>query len=154
VVLYDGGELDPFRKPLRRYGGGMRNSAKAFLSGYGGAGSAMFLLGTLAAVAGVVNHYPVYGGQAVRYTLAAGILFAVARFRGIGLLRPTGGEWLLLLALAGTGLVLFNVSSSTAPGMRARRPWARSSARCPSCSPWSARLRAGHVRRCESAWQR
>jgi drug/metabolite transporter (DMT)-like permease len=79
------------------------------LRGSLGAASAMFLVGTLAAVSSVINQYPLYGGQALRYALAALILFAVARARGLGLVRPTPRETLLLLALAATGLVLFNV---------------------------------------------
>jgi drug/metabolite transporter (DMT)-like permease len=79
------------------------------LRGSLGAASAMFLLGTLAAVSSVINHYPLYGGQALRYAMAAMILFAVARAKGLGLVRPTPREALLLLALAATGLVLFNV---------------------------------------------
>jgi drug/metabolite transporter (DMT)-like permease len=73
------------------------------------AASAMFLVGTLAAISSVINHYPLYGGQAMRYALAATILFVVARARGLGLVRLTQRETLLLLALAATGLVLFNV---------------------------------------------
>jgi drug/metabolite transporter (DMT)-like permease len=73
------------------------------------AATAMFAVGTLAAGSSVINRYPLYGGQALRYSMAAVILFAVARVRGLRLLRPTPRETLLLLALAGTGLVLFNV---------------------------------------------
>jgi drug/metabolite transporter (DMT)-like permease len=79
------------------------------LRGSLGAASAMFLVGTLAAVSSVINRYPLYGGQALRYAIAAAILFAVARAKGLGLVRPTPREGLLLLALAATGLVLFNV---------------------------------------------
>ncbi|HET6747745.1 MAG TPA: DMT family transporter [Actinomycetes bacterium] len=79
------------------------------LRGSLGAASAMFLVGTLAAVSSVINHYPLYGGQALRYAVAAAILFAVARAKGLGLVRPTPREGLLLLALTATGLVLFNV---------------------------------------------
>jgi drug/metabolite transporter (DMT)-like permease len=79
------------------------------LRGSLGAASAMFLVGTLAAVSSVINHYPLYGGQALRYAIAAAILFAVARAKGLGLVRPTAREGLLLLALTATGLVLFNV---------------------------------------------
>jgi drug/metabolite transporter (DMT)-like permease len=74
-----------------------------------GAAAAMFLVGTLAAISSVINRYPLYGGQAMRYALAATILFAVARARGPGLVRLTRRETLLLLALSATGLVLFNV---------------------------------------------
>jgi drug/metabolite transporter (DMT)-like permease len=73
------------------------------------AAAAMFLVGTLAAISAVINGYPLYGGQALRYGLAAAILLAVARARGLGLVRLTPREALLLLSLAATGLVLFNV---------------------------------------------
>ncbi|MEV8373113.1 DMT family transporter [Kribbella sp. NPDC056861] len=76
---------------------------------YSRAGSAMFLVGSLAAVSGVVNDYPFYGGQAARYLVSAILLFAVAGARRIPLIRPTGREALLLIALAATGLVLFNL---------------------------------------------
>jgi drug/metabolite transporter (DMT)-like permease len=79
------------------------------LRGSVGAAAAMFLVGTLAAIASVINHYPLYGGQALRYALAALLLFAVARVQGLRLVRLTWREALLLLALAATGLVLFNV---------------------------------------------
>ena len=79
------------------------------LRGTAAAAAAMFLVGTLAAVSSVINRYPLYGGQALRYALAATILFAVARAKGLGLIRLTRREALLLLALTATGLVLFNV---------------------------------------------
>ncbi|MBO2463812.1 DMT family transporter [Actinomadura violacea] len=82
------------------------------LPGGGGAaaaGAAMFLVGTLTAVSATISDYPVFGGQAVRYTVAALILLAVVRWRGGPARRPTVREWALLAALAGTGLVAFNV---------------------------------------------
>jgi drug/metabolite transporter (DMT)-like permease len=79
------------------------------LRGSVGAATAMFVVGTLAAISSVINRYPLYGGQALRYALAAMILAAVARARGLALVRPTRRELLLLLALAATGLVLFNL---------------------------------------------
>jgi drug/metabolite transporter (DMT)-like permease len=79
------------------------------LRGSIGAAAAMFLVGTLAAISSVINDYPLYGGQALRYALAALILFAIARAKGLGLVRLTLREALLLLALAATGLVLFNM---------------------------------------------
>ncbi|HEY2959859.1 MAG TPA: DMT family transporter [Actinomycetota bacterium] len=77
--------------------------------GSAGAAAAMFAVGTLAALSSVVNRYPLYGGQAVRYALAALLLVAVARARGLGFVRLGARETLLLLSLASTGLVLFNV---------------------------------------------
>ncbi|WP_433019275.1 DMT family transporter [Kribbella sp. CA-294648] len=78
-------------------------------SAYSRAGSAMFLVGSLAAVSGVVHDYPFYGGQTARYLVSAVLLFAVALARHIPLIRPTGREALLFVALAATGLVLFNL---------------------------------------------
>jgi drug/metabolite transporter (DMT)-like permease len=79
------------------------------LRGSVGAAAAMFLVGTLAAISSVINRFPLYGGQALRYTLAAVILAAVARAGGQAFIRPDRRELLLLVALAATGLVLFNV---------------------------------------------
>jgi drug/metabolite transporter (DMT)-like permease len=79
------------------------------LRGSVGAAAAMFLVGTLAAISSVINQYPLYGGQALRYALAAVVLSAVAGAKGLGLVRLTLRETLLLLALTATGLVLFNV---------------------------------------------
>jgi drug/metabolite transporter (DMT)-like permease len=79
------------------------------LRGSVGAATAMFVVGTLAAISSVINRYPLYGGQALRYALAAVVLAAVARANGLAFVRPTRRELLLLAALAATGLVLFNV---------------------------------------------
>jgi drug/metabolite transporter (DMT)-like permease len=76
----------------------------------GQAAGAMFLVGTLAGVSGVIQDYPIYGGQALRYLLAATVLFAVARIAGLGFVRLTLRETLLLAALSLTGLVIFNVA--------------------------------------------
>lgn len=77
--------------------------------GHLGCIAAMTLVGgSLAASAGLVD-YPIYGSQAVRYAVAAGLLLVVVRLRGVPLLRPTPTQWLQLLALAATGLALFNV---------------------------------------------
>ncbi len=79
------------------------------LAGYGGASGAMLLVGSLAAVSGVVNQYPVYGGQAARYLISAALLFAMVAVTRLPLIRPTLREGLLLIALAATGLLLFNL---------------------------------------------
>ncbi|WP_433181141.1 DMT family transporter [Actinoallomurus sp. CA-150999] len=88
---------------------------------------AMTLVGTLTAVSAAIARYPVYGGQAVRYAVAALILLAVARLcerrsatHGPGARpgaagpgrtrsRPTLREWALIIALAATGLAGFNI---------------------------------------------
>ncbi|TDB88553.1 DMT family transporter [Actinomadura sp. KC216] len=77
--------------------------------GMAGAGSAMFLVGTLTAVSATIAGYPVFGGQAVRYAVAALVLLIVVRVAGPPARRPSLRDWLLLAALAGTGLVAFNV---------------------------------------------
>lgn len=81
----------------------------SLLRGSLGAAVAMFLVGTLAAISSVITRYPLYGGQALRYTLAALILLAVTRAKDLALVPLTLRETVLLLALAATGLVLFNV---------------------------------------------
>jgi drug/metabolite transporter (DMT)-like permease len=81
----------------------------SLLRGSIGAATAMFAVGSLAASSSVINQYPLYGGQVLRYALSAAILFAVARARGLGLVRLAPRQALLLLSLSATGLVLFNV---------------------------------------------
>jgi drug/metabolite transporter (DMT)-like permease len=72
---------------------------------------AMTVVGTLTAVSATIARYPVYGGQAVRYAVAAVILLCVARARDRGAARPpaSGRQWALLGVLAATGLAGFNV---------------------------------------------
>jgi drug/metabolite transporter (DMT)-like permease len=86
-------------------------------------GIAMSLLGASTAVSAHLTHYPLLGGQAMRYLLAAVLLAAILRRRTQRETqreirtgdaprtrhRTTPRDWLLLAALAVTGLVLFNV---------------------------------------------
>ncbi|TDD18162.1 DMT family transporter [Nonomuraea diastatica] len=74
-----------------------------------GAASAMFLVGTLAGVSGLIGDYPIYGGQAVRYLVAAVILLAITRVLGLRFVRLTLREGLCLAGLTLLGLVVFNV---------------------------------------------
>jgi drug/metabolite transporter (DMT)-like permease len=74
-----------------------------------GAATAMFCVGTLTAVSPALHHYPVYGGQAIRYTAGALVLLLVARLRGIGHVRLSPREAGLVVLLALTGLAAFNV---------------------------------------------
>ncbi|MFG1962809.1 DMT family transporter [Nonomuraea sp. NPDC049028] len=78
-------------------------------SGVAGAAAAMFLVGTLAGVSGLIQDYPVYGGQAVRYLVAAVIWLVVIRALGLRFVRLTRRETLLLVGLTLLGLVLFNM---------------------------------------------
>lgn len=83
------------------------------LRGYAQAGTVMIIVGTLTAVSATIARYPVYGGQAMRYAVATVILLVVAHTRErrttVARVRPTPRQWLLLTALAATGLAGFNV---------------------------------------------
>ena len=68
--------------------------------------TAFVLVGSLVAASDSVETYPLAEGQFLRYLLAAGVLFAIARGR---LPRLSAREAIGLAALAATGLVLFNV---------------------------------------------
>ncbi|PZG32031.1 EamA family transporter [Spongiactinospora gelatinilytica] len=74
------------------------------------ASAAMFMVGTLAGVSDLINGFPVYGGQAVRYAIGTLVLLAVARLLGQRFVRLTPRETVLLVLLTLTGLVLFNVA--------------------------------------------
>jgi drug/metabolite transporter (DMT)-like permease len=67
---------------------------------------ALALVGSLVAAADLVEGYPLSTGQALRYALAGTVLLLIARGR---LPRLDGREALGLVALAATGLVLFNL---------------------------------------------
>lgn len=76
----------------------------------------MSILGASTAVSAHLTKYPVLGGQTVRYLLASAVLFAILRHRqgrtateAAPRRKLTARDWLLLVALASTGLVLFNV---------------------------------------------
>ncbi|MFD7704511.1 DMT family transporter [Streptomyces caelestis] len=73
------------------------------------AASAMLFVGTSTAVSATIADYPVFTGQAVRYALAAAILFVVLGRRRLPRVRPTFRDLLLLIALAATGLAGFNL---------------------------------------------
>lgn len=74
-----------------------------------GAATAMFCVGTLTGVSPALHHFPVYGGQAVRYLVGALLLLAVARVLGKRFVRLSGREVFFLTMLAFTGLTAFNV---------------------------------------------
>jgi drug/metabolite transporter (DMT)-like permease len=73
-------------------------------------GAAMTMVGSSAAVSHVLTTGPLLTGQGLRYAAAAVLLVALARARGVRVLRPRGTEWLWLAGVAATGLVLFNVA--------------------------------------------
>jgi drug/metabolite transporter (DMT)-like permease len=70
----------------------------------------MVCVGGSVAVSGVLADAPLFTAQAVRYAVATVVLVALARIFGQRIRVPRGREWLWLLGVAATGLVLFNVA--------------------------------------------
>ncbi|MER8184273.1 DMT family transporter [Kitasatospora sp. NPDC094015] len=73
------------------------------------AAAAMTVLGCSTGATAVLTGYPLYGGQAVRYLLAAALLLALARRAGPLRPRLRPAELVRLLLLSATGLFAFNV---------------------------------------------
>jgi drug/metabolite transporter (DMT)-like permease len=71
---------------------------------------AMTFVGGSVAVSGTLDGAPLFTAQAVRYAAASLLLLAFCRATGRPLHRPRGAEWLWLLGVAGSGLLLFNVA--------------------------------------------
>lgn len=74
------------------------------------AASAMACVGSSVAVSTTIVDAPLFTLQALRYALAAALLLAVGALTGRPSPRPRGREWAWLAAVAGSGLVLFNVA--------------------------------------------
>ncbi len=72
--------------------------------------SAMFAVGAGVTVSAELVDYPLFAGQAVRYGVAAALLVAAVFVLRRPVPRPAGGEWLWLIGVAVTGLVIFNVA--------------------------------------------
>jgi drug/metabolite transporter (DMT)-like permease len=70
----------------------------------------MICVGSSVAVSQTLVDAPLFTVQAVRYTLAALLLLALCRVTGRPILRPRGREWLWLIGVAASGLVLFNIA--------------------------------------------
>lgn len=70
----------------------------------------MVFVGGSVAVSGHLAGAPVFTVQALRYGVACLLLLAWARHTGARPRRPRGTEWLWLLGVTGTGLLLFNVA--------------------------------------------
>jgi drug/metabolite transporter (DMT)-like permease len=70
----------------------------------------MACVGGSVAVSGVLAGAPFYTAEAIRYAAACALLAAFMRRASRPLLRPRGAEWLWLIAVALTGLVIFNVA--------------------------------------------
>jgi drug/metabolite transporter (DMT)-like permease len=72
--------------------------------------AAMVFVGSSTAVSGLLVDAPLATAQALRYAVACALLLAVAAAGGRRVHRPRGTEWCWLAAVAGLGLVLFNVA--------------------------------------------
>ncbi|MEU4161368.1 DMT family transporter [Actinoplanes sp. NPDC026670] len=70
----------------------------------------MIFVGGSVAVSGHLADAPVHTVQALRYAVACLLLLAWARAGGSPVRRPRGREWLWLLGVTVTGLVIFNVA--------------------------------------------
>lgn len=79
------------------------------LSGSLLAAAAMACVGSQVAVSTWLTDAPLFTTQALRYALATVLLVAVARLTGRRVPLPRGREWLWVVGVALTGLVLFNV---------------------------------------------
>ena len=74
------------------------------------AATAMFAVGAGVTVSAELVDYPVFAAQAVRYLVAAVILVGAVVLSRRPLPWPRGRDWLWLIGVATTGLVLFNVA--------------------------------------------
>lgn len=70
----------------------------------------MVFVGGSVAVSGHLADAPLFTVQAVRYGVACLLLLGYARWSGTPVHRPRGREWLWLLGVTLTGLVIFNVA--------------------------------------------
>jgi drug/metabolite transporter (DMT)-like permease len=74
------------------------------------AAAGMICVGSSVAVSQTLVDAPLFTVQAVRYALAALLLLVLCRVARRPILRPRGREWLWLIGVAGSGLVLFNIA--------------------------------------------
>ena len=72
--------------------------------------SGMVCVGGSVAVSSVLAGTPLLTAEAVRYAGACLLLVAVARMTGRRIPRPRGPEWLWLLGVTASGLVVFNIA--------------------------------------------
>ena len=70
----------------------------------------MTFVGGSVAVSGVLADAPLHTAQALRYAIACGLLVGWTRLSGRRLHRPRGAEWMWLVGVAISGLVVFNLA--------------------------------------------
>jgi drug/metabolite transporter (DMT)-like permease len=70
----------------------------------------MTFVGGSVAVSGALADSPLYTGQGLRYAITCVLLVAWIRLTGRQLHRPQGSEWLWLLGVTVSGLVVFNIA--------------------------------------------
>ena len=75
-----------------------------------GAFTAMFAVGTGVTVSAQLVDYPVFAAQGVRYLAAAAILVGAVLVLRRPFPWPRGTDWLWLVGVAVTGLVIFNIA--------------------------------------------
>jgi len=92
--------------PYCREHGDVSSTARAGLSGALG----MTFVGGSVAVSGVLADAPLHTAQALRYALACLLLIAWCRLTGRRVHRPRGTQWLWLIGVAVSGLVVFNLA--------------------------------------------
>lgn len=84
----------------------MSSTTRAGLAGALG----MSFVGGSVAVSGALADAPLHTAQALRYAIACALLLVWVRLTNRPLRRPRGSEWLWLLGVTASGLVLFNVA--------------------------------------------
>jgi drug/metabolite transporter (DMT)-like permease len=70
----------------------------------------MVFVGGSVAVSSLLVGAPLFTVQAIRYAVACLLLLGYARARGLRISMPRGADWLWLLGVTVTGLVVFNVA--------------------------------------------
>jgi drug/metabolite transporter (DMT)-like permease len=106
LVHLKGLSLVLFIGPSSREHGMVSSTLRASFSG----ALAMTFVGGSVAVSGVLADSPLHTGQGLRYAITCALLLVWIRLTGRRLHRPKGREWLWLVGVTVSGLVLFNVA--------------------------------------------
>ncbi len=95
-----------FIGPWWREHGHLSSTFRACLCGALG----MTFVGGSVAVSGVLADAPLHTAQALRYGIACALLVGWCRLTGRKVRRPRGAEWLWLIGVTVSGLVVFNLA--------------------------------------------